>query len=640
MNYPTLHSAQILSLGALLLGFASAGVTGLASADDAIVESPITAADRHHWAYQPIVRTRVPDVNDRAWPRGALDCFVLTALEVKQIRPAREVNRPALLRRLSFEILGLPPTHEELAAFEQDASPDAYERQVDRLLAAPGYGDRWGQHWLDLARFAETDGYEHDKTRPEAWKYRDWVIAALNTDMPYDRFVTLQLAADEMNQPATPTKFCVAGPDMPDVNDQVERRHHLLNELTATVGAVLLGLQIGCAECHDHKYDPLSQADFYRLRAVFEPAIPRLKRDVPVSVLKTQHDSVEPRFWLRGDHRRPGAVVHPGFPRVIQHAEGLDATATTPGKAHPRQDLARWLFEKRNPLPARVIANRIWQHHFGRGIFATPSDVGVMGASPTHPELLDYLAVELRERGWSLKHLHRTIITSATFRQESKVNSQHESTAALYGRFPRRRLEGETIRDAMLGVAGLLSSERGGPGVMPPLPEELTGTLLKGQWTTNRREADHYRRSIYLFARRNLRYPLFEAFDRPDANASCPVRDRSTIAPQSLVLFNSEFSLLVARHLAGHVLSDAKDRTAQIELLYQRTLSRRPHPAELRALAGFLEEQRARIAGEQRPREELALPLDLPQEADAPESAAFVDACLALLNTSEFLYVD
>jgi hypothetical protein len=640
MKYAALHPTRTLPLAALILGIAFVAASCQLAAEDEIAEPPITSTDRDHWAYRPIVRPDLPDVNDHTWPRGPLDGFILAPLEASQIAPAREANRPALLRRLSFDLIGVPPTREELAAFEQDAAPDAYERQVDRLLAAPGYGDRWGQHWLDLARFAETDGYEHDKTRPEAWKYRDWVIASLNTDLPYDQFVTLQLAADEMNEPATPTKFCVAGPDMPDVNDQVERRHHLLNELTATAGSVLLGLQLGCAQCHDHKYDPLSQADFYRLRAIFEPAIPLLKRDVPVAVLKTQPDRAESRFWIRGDHRRPGAVVPPGFPRVIQHAEGLDATATMPGAAHPRQDFARWLFENRNPLPARVIANRIWQHHFGRGIFATPSDVGVMGASPTHPELLDYLAIELRERDWSLKRLHRTIVTSATYRQESKAAAKQESLDSLYGRFPRRRLEGEALRDAMLAVAGLLSSERGGPGVMPPLPEELVGTLLKGQWTTSKREADHYRRSIYLFARRNLRYPLFEAFDRPDANASCPLRNRSTIAPQSLVLFNSEFSLLAARRLAGRILAETDDRASQIDLLYQQTLSRSPRPGELTTLTIFLEEQQARIARERRPRDQLALPPDLPHEADSAAAAALVDACLALLNTSEFLYVD
>jgi hypothetical protein len=254
--------------------------------------------------------------------------------------------------------------------------------------------------------------------------------------------------------------------------------------------------------------------------------------------------------------------------------------------------------------------------------------------------LLDYLAIELRERDWSLKRLHRTIVTSATYRQESKAAAKQESLDSLYGRFPRRRLEGEALRDAMLAVAGLLSSERGGPGVMPPLPEELVGTLLKGQWTTSKREADHYRRSIYLFARRNLRYPLFEAFDRPDANASCPLRNRSTIAPQSLVLFNSEFSLLAARRLAGRILAETDDRASQIDLLYQQTLSRSPRPGELTTLTIFLEEQQARIARERRPRDQLALPPDLPHEADSAAAAALVDACLALLNTSEFLYVD
>jgi hypothetical protein len=689
-----------------------------------IVETPITEADRQHWAFRPIVRPALPVVKDVSWPRGGVDAFILARLEEEGCQPAPSASRATLLRRLAFDLAGLPPTPDELAAFENDQSPDAYERTVDRLLASPAYGERWAQHWLDLARFAETDGFEHDKVRPQAWKYRDWVIAALNSDMAYDAFVRQQLAGDEGSgfrvqgsespkseirnlkseipsperlapSPSIPTAFCLAGPDMPDINDQVERRHNLLNELTATVGAALLGLQMGCAQCHDHKYDPISQADFYRLRAIFESAVPPLKRDVPYNFLAEQKDAPAARFWVRGDHRRPGLEVQPAFPRIASGAtaglpssvstrasegqatptrsvsEGQDDAKLTrrasEGQATPtrsvseesapsgdsasltlrvsfRSQFADWLFTAENPLTARVVSNRLWQHHFGRGIFETPSDVGLINAGPTHPQLLDWLAAEMRGGGWELKRMHRLIVHSSTYRQASAP----------------RRLDGEAIRDAMLSAAGLLTSGRGGPGVMPPLPPELVGTLLKDQWKASPREADHYRRSIYVFARRNLRYPIFEAFDRPDANASCPVRNRSTTAPQSLVLLNSEFSLLAARHLAGRVRkgqesgtrdqeSGTRDQEAAasdqeivqwIEQLYLLALARRPVERETASLTKFLHDQRQRLSADARPASELALPIGYTDSADPYAAAALVDACLALLNASEFLYVD
>ena len=335
---------------------------------------------------------------------------------------------------------------------------------------------------------------------------------------------------------------------------------------------------MGCAQCHDHKYDPISQADFYRLRAVFEPSVPPLKRDVPYNFLAEQKNAPPARFWIRGDHRRPGVEVPPAFPRIATPTRSVSEGDVTPTRSVSEESVSRgdaasltlrvstrgqfadWLFATDNPLTARVMANRLWQHHFGRGILETPSDVGLINAGPTHPKLLDWLATELRDRGWRLKRMHRAIVGSATYQQAATA----------------RRLDGEAIRDAMLSAAGLLTSDRGGPGVMPPLPPELVGTLLKDQWKASPREADHYRRSIYVFARRNLRYPIFEAFDRPDANASCSVRNRSTTAPQSLVLLNSEFSLMAARHLAGRVLKNQEPKnqepSGQFEQLYLLTL--------------------------------------------------------------------
>lgn len=635
--------------------------------DSPIVESPITDSDRDHWAFQPITRPKLPSVQQSERERSAIDTFIAARLAKKGLTLAPDADRPTLLRRLSLDLTGLPPTADELAAFVADESPDAYERQVDRLLASPAYGERWGQHWLDLARFADTDGFEHDKIRPEAWRYRDWVIKALNADLPYDQFVTQQLAGDmeqtgdsesEIRDPksalpdaAVPTMFTLAGPDMPDVNDQAERRHNLMNELTSTVGSVLLGLQLGCAQCHDHKYDPISQADFYRLRAVFEPAVPELKRDKPASVLAARSKSPTARLWIRGDHRRPGAEVPPGFPRIASDAnESAAASSSGEPPQNVRLQFAAWLFRDSNPLTARVMANRVWQHHFGRGIFDTPSDVGLVNTGPTHPELLDWLAAELRDGGWSVKRLHREILCSTTYRQASRSSGadaaewarrlEVDSGNGLYSRFPRRRLDGETIRDAMLSSAGLLSTEQGGRGVMPPLPDELTITLLKGQWSPSKREADHYKRSIYLFARRNLRYPLFEAFDRPDANASCPVRSVSTTAPQSLVLLNGDLTLLAAQHLAGRVSRETTDPAERLRRIYLHVFSRAPSESDLSRLQAFVDAQRQSLASERRPADQLALPVGGLESDDPYEAAALVDVCLAVFNANEFVYLE
>ena len=667
----TLRSSLVLIIVNLISPLL-ATLPAAADSPEALVEAPITDGDRAHWAFQPIVKASPPAVTDRDWPRTPVDAFVLARLEKKGLTPASIADRATLLRRLTFDLTGLPPTPEELSAFEADRAPDAWDRQVDRLLASPAYGERWGQHWLDLARFAETDGFEHDRVRPEAWRYRDWTIAALNQDMPYDRFLLLQLAGDEvmhekesesdatgsldaeiLNFPVA-TTFCLAGPDMPDVNDQEERRHYLLNDVTATVGSALLGLQMGCAQCHDHKYDPLSQGDFFRLRAFFEPAV-ALTRNLSVSQLSTSQEKAAPaRFWIRGDHRRPGPELAPAFPRIAA-ADGEKPAISDQAKL--RTELARWLVSDHHPLTSRVMANRVWQHHFGRGICDTPSDFGLMSAAPTHPELLDWLAVKLREQGWSLKHLHRVILGSATYRQAGRLQSEVSPSLTLrvsdwkrrleldpdnqlYSRFPRRRLEGEAIRDSLLAVAGMLTTERGGPGVMPPLPPELIRTLLNGQWRASEREADHFKRSVYIFARRNLRYPIFEAFDRPDANASCPARSRSTIAPQALVMFNAEFTLNTAQHLAGRIAKKTSDPAEQIGLLYRLALGRLPQASELATMQAFLAGQREQLVAEGREAASLAMPLPGPVEGDPYAAAALVDACLAVLNTSEFIYLD
>jgi hypothetical protein len=741
-------SRRALTVVALL-----ATATSLARAGDepaspeAATEPPLTAADFEHWAFRPLRRAQLPAVRMAGWCRTPIDEFILAKMEAAGLAPLPPADRVTLIRRVSFDLTGLPPTPKEVDAFVGDRSPGAYVRLLDRLLDSPAYGERWAQHWLDLVRFAETDGFEHDLERPNAWRYRDWVISALNHDLPFDEFVRLQLAGDELYphdvEAAVATGFLLCGPDMPDINLLEERRHNFLNDMTGTVGSILLGLQIGCAQCHDHKFDPVSQLDFYRLRAFFDTAaifkdhpLPRpgspdpaetgpgarlkqlaaeiqaleeaarnrlraenpdlqptpkdilqalsdeehrahaaataesdqLKKtykppEVPLgrTVVERLADLKPSHLMVRGDFRREGPEVDPAYLRVANAAgEAVFPPAQGAATTGRRMQLAQWITRPENPLFTRVIVNRLWQHHFGRGLVETASDFGKMGSEPTHPELLDWLAGELPRRGWSLKQMHKLMLSSAVYQQASQPAVPNQSDAQQregvanwkmsrrldpenrwLARMNRQRLEGETIRDAMLAAAGRLSSRHGGPGVRPPLPAEVSATLLKNQWNVSPDEEDHRRRSIYLFVRRNLRYPLFEAFDRPDTNASCPRRNRSTIAPQALILLNSDFSLSAARDVAGFLYAQAGDALGdQIDLAYQRVLCRQPRGEERKAGLAFLADQAAKLRESNRQPSDLALPSVLPEGADRFSAAALTDFCLALFNLNEFVYID
>ncbi|QDU38126.1 hypothetical protein Mal4_24480 [Maioricimonas rarisocia] len=621
------------TLGALLC----LSMWGVALATDAAGELPITEADRDYWAFRPIERPPVPAVINPGWCRTPIDFFVLAGLQEEELEPVGPAKREALLRRVTFDLTGLPPTPAEQAAFLADESHTAYETVVERLLASPAYGERWAQHWLDLVRFAETDGFEHDKVRPQAWRYRDWVIAALNADMSYDEFIARQLAGDLLApddaDAQIATGFLLCGPDMPDINLREERRHNFLNDMTANVGEVLLGLQFGCARCHDHKADPISQLDFYRLRAFFEPIdlfadhpLPGVVKDgeaVRARVVRNGKGESNSFLWIRGDFRRRGPRVQPAYPRVVNE----EGDEVEPGSdvTDRRLALVEWLTDPSNPLTARVIVNRVWQHHFGTGLSPTPSDFGLMGIGPSHPELLDWLSADLVASGWSLKRLHRQIVMSSTYRLASRPDTdtdrarwnrlvESDSANDLLGRGPRRRLEAEAIRDAMLAVSSTLNDKRGGPGVRPPLPPEVVVTLLKNQWPVTKDEAEHNRRSIYLFVRRNLRFPFLEVFDKPDTNLSCAQRSETTIAPQALHLLNSDFSLECARHLAARLVETDGTDHERIEQCYALVLGRIPGPAELAAAEAFLGQQ--------------------------PGRDDWTDFCLAMFNLNEFVYLD
>ena len=584
------------------------------------------ADDDTHWSFRPLAKVRPDVVSEDDWSRNGIDRFTLKRMRENGLSPSSPTAPETLLRRVFFDLTGLPPTPGDVTDYLAADRETRYAELVERLLASPRYGERWAQPWLDLARFAETDGFEHDKVRPTAWKYRDWVVRALNSDIGFDEFTRLQLAGDVLypDDPdsQTATAFCLSGPDMPDVNSQVERKHTLLNEMTGTVGEVFLALQLGCAQCHDHMYDPISQADFYRFRAFFEPAV-HVKRDVPVSTLADAKEaSATSHILERGDWRRQGEIVKASFPEAVNVAgTGLRSDRSDLRRA----ELAEWLVDgDAQALVARVIVNRIWQQHFEKGLAANASDFGVMGAEPTHPELLDWLAAELIRSGWQLKSLHRQIVLSSTYRQSSLTPDSRLRCRELdpenqwLSHFPRRRLQGEMVRDAMLSVSDSLNAEMGGPGVRPPLPPEMKQTLLRRQWDVTPDSHQHLRRSVYVFARRNLRYPLFAAFDRPAANKSCARRQTSVTAPQSLWLLNSTEAMEAARRLARSILLSA-DETQSEALIRESVL---------------------RVYGRHAGAEEVRLLGEFWHSQSGSNSDVLEKLCLALMNTNEFLFID
>ena len=569
-----------------------------------------------HWSWQPLQRPAVPD---DARFTNPIDALITAQLRPHKLSLAPEADRRTLIRRLTFNLTGLPPTPTEVKAFLKDASPRAYENLIDRLLASPAYGEHWAQHWLDLARFAETDGFEHDKVRPNAWRYRDWIINALNADLPYDQFVQQQIAGDLLHpknpQAAIATGFLLAGQDMPDINLLAERRHMILNEMTGTVGSALLGITLGCAQCHDHKFDPISQREFFQMRAFFESDL-QLKEiktgDLTMRAMRAGNPTPT-RIMVRGDFRRPGEPVKAAFPKTINTAQSQPTQGS-------RAELAAWVTHPKNAPALRLAANRLWLQHFGRPL-ATPEDFGTQGQPPTHPALLDWLATELPRQKWSLKAMHRLILTSATWKQASlnagndpdwKRRLQADPDNRLWSRQDRRRLTGEMLRDTLLFTSATLNRQRGGPGVRPPLPKEITSTLLRNQWPVSPKVEDHRRRSVYIFARRNLRFPIFDLFDRPAGAETCARRTTSTTAPQSLALLNSEFVRLSAQHFAARVAKDTDKPDEQVHRCYQLLFNRLPGPEEFaaaRALAG-------------------------------PQGQHLPDLALGLFNSNELLYVD
>jgi len=651
----------------------------------------ITAADRAYWAYQPVRRPSVPAIAETETGRNLIDCFVFARLKLEGLQPAPEAERAALVRRLYFDICGLPPTPEETESFVNDPSPQAYEQLVDRLLSNPRYGEHWARHWIDLARYAESDGYKQDAVRENAWRYRDYVIRAFNDDKPYDQFIEEQLAGDEWAPDDANAQIATGflRQTIYEYNQRDVPRQwaDILNELTDVTSDVFLGMGMGCARCHNHKFDPILQRDYFRLQAFFAPLVWR--DDIPVlsaekraeyerqqanwehltADIRRRLDELQPTILgkdaskfpedmqalLRkpsnqrtsyeeqlcqlatrqkdtlaraepaaGDKktcaellkelgefndRKPAAApvamgvsdigpiapptsipgtrnaenLQPGFPEVLGvPTPPIQPSSTAPHSTGRRAVLARWVASADNPLTARVMVNRIWQYHFGRGLVGTSSDFGRLGEQRTHPELLDWLASEFVEHGWSIKHLQRLILTSATYRQSalqpaSKTALAKDPQNYLLWKQNSRRLDADQVRDAALLASGELETDMFGPSAAATKP----------------------RRTIYTTVLRNTHDPLLEVFDAPDGYLSTPQRNTTTTPTQALLLINGDWMLSRAKSLAARLDSqEYPTDDARVDYAYRLVYGRHPTGEEIEKAGAFLKKQRERIGAD------------------------------------------
>jgi hypothetical protein len=608
-------------------------------------------AGRDWWSLQPVVQPEPPDVKD-AMIANPIDAFIVSRLSAEGMTCAPPADRRTLIRRLYIDLIGLPPTFAQIETFAADDSPGAYERLVDSLLDSPHYGERWARHWLDLVRFAETSGYERDQEKPFAWKYRDWVVAALNNDMPYDRFIVEQLAGDELSerseQSIVATGFLRLGTWNDEPNDPEDYKYERLEDLVHATATAFLGMTVKCARCHDHKFDPIPQADYYRVAAAFWPG-PIEPRDRALLGGPTEEElgakeilgwtdvtAAPPPLHLlkNGERHHPQEEVAAGAlsftPELFRDFAPPPEAAKTTGR---RLQLARWIADPRNPLTARVLVNRLWQHHFGEGLVRTPDNFGFTGERPTHPELLDWLADEFVRGGWRSKPLHRLIVTSSAYRQASlhprhTEYAERDAANRFWWRAERRRLDAETLRDSLLAASGELDLKIGGPSFRPTIsPEALEGLSRKAAaWTASPPE-EQLRRSLYSYTQRSLLPPMMTTFDFGDTTLPCGRRDVTTVAPQALTLLNSQFiherSLALARRVTA-VSADADQRAATA---WRFALGRDADDNELRLAVEHVDRQQRRFAAAS-------------SQSDSPELLAWASLSLVLFNSNEFLYID
>ncbi len=593
-----------------------------------------------HWAFVAPKRPTPP--NTKHQTPNPIDAFTFARLEKEGLKPSLEADKATLIRRVTLDLTGLLPSPKEVNEFLKDESPRAYEKVVDRLLVSPHYGERQARHWLDLARYADSNGYTIDGPR-QIWAYREWVINALNADMPFDQFTTEQLAGDLLPNATLQQKVATGFHRNTSFNEEggtdaeqfrVERTVDRAN----TTAAVWLGLTAGCAQCHDHKYDPFSQKDYYRLYAFFdscdEPTLPlggppdlekqiadvqtklaaarlsgndeeakkliaelkKVQSQAPTTLVMRERPKQRQTFvQIRGDFLRKGDEVQPTYPTVI--------SATNTGKRLTRLDLAKWLTSAENPLTARVTVNREWQKFFGRGLVETENDFGLQGNFPTHPELLDWLSVEFMLPRkptdgvpWSLKRLHKLIVTSSTYKQSSALRkdlSEKDPRNLLLGRQTRLRLEAEIIRDASLSASGLLNPKLGGPGVFPPQPKEVfLFTQSNHPWVESK-GPDRYRRGMYTYIWRQSQHPLLTTFDAADAQVTCTKRTRSNTPLQALHMANDPVFVEFANSFGGRIEAEGpSDDAGKISFAYRVCFARTPTSAEAQRVQAYLDAKR------------------------------------------------
>ena len=708
----------------------AAGAPGVASVAQ---ERLVKDSDRKWWSYQAPVRPAVPVVKAQASVRNPIDAFLLQKLEAKGLRYSVPAGKLQLMRRAYLDLTGLPPTPAERSAYLQDTSPQAYEHLVDALLASPHYGERWGQHWLDLAGYSDSEGFgQDDGVRPYAWRYRDYVIRSLNADKPYDKFLTEQLAGDEMSddwkKPGTAsqqiidrlaaTGFLRNTPDPTDSNERglLAERMNIIADETEVLTSSVMGMTVGCARCHNHKYDPIPQRDYYRLTAILQSAydpyewrtpkqrtadlaldqerasvaafnapleadikkleaqiakasepfqaqtteklspqdlqkkFPELKtllqpvqRDLQAAKqkLKTKpyvrilSDNQEPSqayLLRRGDPIGFGEAVEPGVPTALENAslKPYNPVAPFPGATGRRLALAQWLTQPNHPLTARVAVNQLWLRHFGRGIVASVSNFGHSGVAPSHPELLDWLATEFVKEGWSMKHIHRLIMTSNAYQQSSVVDAATmaaDPENELLSHMPLQRMDAETLYDSLISVSSRLDPTLFGE----PVDVEITAD----KEVTVKAVPTGFRRGIYVLHRRQTPLSLLDAFDQPTMTPNCTERRHSNVATQALHMMNGSMTWQLARYMAGRVIDESGEVPAkQIEDIYLRAFSRTPSPLELKqgeeALAEFRKAWPAKLAAE---------------NGDSPRAStanwmALANYCHAVLNTAEFSFID
>lgn len=788
-----------INQGASWEGMVSATVASSAHSSAGMEEMEIPAEAREYWAFRKPLRPAIPKVRNQEWARHPVDAFLMKVMEERGLTPAPAADRATLLRRAYLDLIGLPPPPEEVVAFTRDTSPDYWERLIDRLLASPHYGERWGRHWLDVARYADSSGFEHDRDRATAWRYRDYVVRSFNKDTPYNVFIAEQLAGDELDNATIDSKigtgFLRAGPRVAfREKDNPQYRFDYLDDMIATTSQGILGLTVQCARCHNHKFDPIPQKDYYRLQAVFFPyvdvdyylapqeetqaflakqeeidseikplreqiaeiearykekvfiaeVVSRFPEDAQIAMKTPESErtpgqkllvsqllravgvpaasleralsaedrakkaalaaeikrleSLRPKelpsalgitdgdyrfapdsygdepapgkgvkreptlqgsylhkgpgryqpppsyFLFRGEIEARGSVMAPGFVTVATYGNPPTAIVPAHGRtAGRRRALAEWIGSQENPLTARVMVNRVWHHHFGRGIVATLNNFGKSGERPSHPELLDWLACEFVARGWSIKEMHRLIMSSHAYRMASKydneTNQKVDPENRLLWRFRLRRLDAESLRDSILAASGKLNRDVGGPPIFPRLDASILASMKNGIWKNEEDVSKELRRSLYVYRKRGLPFPLFDVFDLPDQNVSCSQRYVSTVPTQALTLLNNEFVLSQARHLAERVRAEAgAEPDSRPSLLYRIVLSRDVTAEEKSLTVDFLNRQREfhRARSPQNGSEAAA---DLGAREKEIELLALTDLAHVMLNLNEFIYV-